>query len=170
MIQRGDKALDDEKQMEIAKEILINPVLNGLGLEKDKFIIVPGNHEVDVRKIVKATEKGLLVNSLEEINENVSDMDESYLERLDYFYQWIGNYYDDIIRKKIGYAFLQEIDGKKIGIACIDSAWRSSGKGSCEKGIVYVGKKQINDLYMCIKDADMKICLMHHPTDWLKIL
>ena len=167
LIQRGDKALDDEKQMEIAKEILINPVLNGLGLKKDKFIIVPGNHEVDVRKIVKATEKGLLVNSLEEINENVSDMNEPYLERLDYFYQWIGNYYDDIIRKKIGYAFLQEIDGKKIGIACIDSAWRSSGKGSCEKGIVYVGQKQINDLYMCIKDADMKICLMHHPTDWL---
>ena len=47
LIQRGDKALDDEKQMEIAEEILVNPVLNSLGLEKDKFIIVPGNHEVD---------------------------------------------------------------------------------------------------------------------------
>ena len=52
LIQRGDKALDDEKQMEIAEDILVNPVLNSLGLEKDKFIIVPGNHEVDVKKIV----------------------------------------------------------------------------------------------------------------------
>ena len=43
LIQRGDKALDDEKQMEIAEDILVNPVLNSLGLEKDKFIIVPGN-------------------------------------------------------------------------------------------------------------------------------
>lgn len=167
LIQRGDKALDDEKQLEIAEEILVNPLLNSLGLENNKFIIIPGNHEVDVKKIVKATEKGLLVDSLEEINDNVSDMNESYLARLDYFYQWIDNYYDDIIREKIGYAFLREINGKKIGIACIDSAWRSSGKGGCEKGIMYVGQKQINDLYKHIKDADIKICLMHHPTDWL---
>lgn len=167
LIQRGDKAIDDEKQLELAEEILVNPVLSGLGLEKDKFIMVPGNHEIDVKKIVKATEKGLLVESLEEINDNVSDMNEVYLARLDYFYQWIDNYYDDIIREKIGYAFLREIDGKKIGIACIDSAWRSSGKGGCEKGIMYVGQKQINDLYKHIKDADIKICLMHHPTDWL---
>ena len=167
LIQRGDKAIDDESQLELAEEILLNPVLNGLGLEKDKFIIVPGNHEVDVKKIVKATEKGLLVDSLEEINDNVLDMNETYLARLDYFYQWIGSYYDDVIREKIGYAFLREIDGKKIGIACIDSAWRSSGKGGCEKGIMYVGQKQINDLYKHIKDADVKMCLMHHPTDWL---
>lgn len=107
LIQRGDKALDDEKQLEIAEEILVNPLLNSLGLENNKFIIIPGNHEVDVKKIVKATEKGLLVDSLEEINDNVSDMNESYLARLDYFYQWIDNYYDDIIREKIGYAFLR---------------------------------------------------------------
>ena len=90
LIQRGDKALDDEKQLEIAEEILVNPLLNSLGLENNKFIIIPGNHEVDVKKIVKATEKGLLVDSLEEINDNVSDMNESYLARLDYFYQYIG--------------------------------------------------------------------------------
>ena len=74
LIQRGDKAIDDENQLGLAEEILINPIVNGLGLEKDKFIMVPGNHEIDVKKIVKATEKGLLVDSLEEINDNVSDM------------------------------------------------------------------------------------------------
>ena len=167
LIQRGDKAIDDESQLKMAEEILVNPILDGLGLEKNKFIMVPGNHEVDVTKIVKATEKGLLVDSLEEINDNVSDMNESYLARLDYFYQWIDNYYDDVIREKIGYVFLRKIKGKKIGIVCIDSAWRSSGKGGSEKGIMYVGQKQITDLYKHIKDADMKICLMHHPTDWL---
>lgn len=167
LIQRGDKAIVDEKQMEIAEEILIKPILNELGLKINKFIIVPGNHEVNIKKIVKATEKGLLVNSLEEINDNVSDMNEAYLARLDYFYQWIDNCYEDVIKEKIGYAFLHEIEGRKIGIACIDSAWRSSGKGECEKGIIYVGQKQINDLYKHIKDADIKICLMHHPIDWL---
>lgn len=167
LIQRGDKAIDDEKQLEIAEEILVNPIMQGLGLEKDKFIVVPGNHEVDINKIVRATEKGLVVDSLEEINDYVSHMNEAYLTRLDYFYEWVKNFYNDIIIEKIGYAFLRETDGKKIGISCIDSAWRSSGKGRCEKGILYVGQKQINDLYKHIKDADIKICLMHHPEDWL---
>ena len=167
LVQRGDKAIEDEGQLELAEEILIKPVLDSLGLENDKFIIVPGNHEIDIKKIVRATEKGLLVYSLEDINENVSDMNQTYLARLDYFYEWIGRYYNDAIREKIGYAFRREIDGKKIGIACIDSAWRSSGKGGCEKGILYVGQKQVDDLYKHIKDADIKICLMHHPIDWL---
>ncbi len=34
LIQRGDKAIDDEKQLEIAEEIFVNPIMQGLGLEK----------------------------------------------------------------------------------------------------------------------------------------
>lgn len=71
LIQRGDNALKDEKQLEIANTILIEPLLHGLNLTKDKFLLVPGNHEVDISRIVRATEKGLLVRSLEEINENI---------------------------------------------------------------------------------------------------
>ena len=167
LIQRGDKAVDDEKQWELAENIFINPILKELKVEKDNFIVVPGNHEVNIEKIIKATEKGLAVDSLEDINENVSDMNVSYLQRLDYFYQWVSNYYSDVIKEKIGYVFSRKIKDKKIGIVCVDSAWRSSGKGSCEKGKMYVGQKQIKDLYKHINDADIKICLMHHPIDWL---
>ncbi|SFR77936.1 metallophosphoesterase [Anaeromicropila populeti] len=167
LIQRGDKANKDEKQMEFANMILVQPLLDKLGVEKDRFIIVPGNHEVDTSKIVKAMEKGLLVTSLEEINENIIDMNASYLERLDYFYKELDSYYEDIIREKIGYAFVREINGKKIGIVCIDSAWRSSGRGECERGLMYVGQKQVKDLFKHIKNTDFKICMMHHPLDWL---
>ncbi|MGN6714390.1 metallophosphoesterase [Anaerocolumna jejuensis] len=167
LIQRGDKAIKDENQMQLANEILVQPLLNKLGHEKDRFIIVPGNHEVDISKIVKATEKGLLVGSLEEINENIKDMNKSYLERLEYFYTGLDSYYEDIIRDKIGYAFIREINGKKVGIVCIDSSWRSSGEGACEKGKMYVGEKQVRDLLKHIKDTDFKICMMHHPLEWL---
>ena len=167
LIQRGDKGISGENQIEIAEQILINPILEALKLSRKDFIIVPGNHEIDVSKIVRATEKGLLVESLEEINQNVVEMNDSYLERIRYFYEWNSKNYDDVIKEKIGYAFLREIYGKKIGIACIDSAWRSSGKGGIEKGLMYIGQKQIKDLYTHVKDADIKICLMHHPVDWL---
>ncbi|BCJ93597.1 hypothetical protein acsn021_11660 [Anaerocolumna cellulosilytica] len=167
LIQRGDKAIRDENQMEIANEILVQPLLDKLGYEKDRFIIVPGNHEVDTSKIVKATEKGLLVSSLEEINENIIDMNKSYLERLEYFYNGLDSYYEDIIREKIGYTFIRKIHGKQIGIVCIDSSWRSSGMGTCEKGLMYVGEKQVRDLLKHIKNTDFKICMMHHPLEWL---
>ena len=38
LIQRGDKALDDEKQMEIAEEILVNPVLNIVGYKSFSIV------------------------------------------------------------------------------------------------------------------------------------
>lgn len=167
LIQRGDKALQDEMQLQIANDILVQPLLDGLGLEKEQFIIVPGNHEVDTSKINRATEKGLLVYSLDEINENLSYMEDSYLQRLGYFYDSIYNAYEDIIKEKIGYAFVRKIGGRKIGVVCIDSSWRSSGKGGCEKGLMYVGQKQVEDLFKHIKDTNFKICMMHHPLDWL---
>ena len=154
LIQRGDNAISGENQIEIANRIFIQPLLEQLKLNKSQFIIVPGNHEVDTKKIVRATEKGLLVNSLDEINENIMEMNETYLERLDYFYEKMDSCYPDIIREKIGYAFKRVIKEKKVGIVCVDSAWRSSGKGGTEKGLMYVGQKQVKDLYEHIKDCD----------------
>lgn len=167
LIQCGEKAISGENQIKIAEEIVINPILKALGLERDRFIITPGNHEVDTTKIDGVIEKGLRVESLQQIDENISDMKEIYIQRLDYFYQWIQSYNDNIIKGKIGYAYLKKINNKNVGIVCLDTAWRSSGKGRCEKGLLYVGKKQINDLYKHIKDSDIKLCLMHHPIEWL---
>lgn len=167
LIQSGCNAVSGENQMSIANKILVQPLLSALELQKAQFIFVPGNHEVDTSKIVRATENGLQAKTLSEINENIAEMNSEYLKRLAYFYDKLNDYYDDVIRNKIGYAFKREIDKKKIGIVCIDSAWRSSGKGACEKGILYVGTKQIEDLYEQVEDCDFKICMMHHPVDWL---
>ncbi len=167
LIQSGKNATCNECQWEMANSAMIEPLLSGLNLTRENFIIVPGNHEVDTSKIVGATEKGLLVDSLEEINANIKEMHESYLERLSYFYDGIRNMYNDVITEKIGYAFNRIINGINVGIVCLDTAWRSSGRGEVEKGIMYVGEQQIRDLYKHIKSSEIKICLMHHPTDWL---
>ncbi|MDD6626887.1 MAG: metallophosphoesterase [Lachnospiraceae bacterium] len=167
LIQRGDKAIQDENQFEIARKILIEPLLDAFNLTMEQFIIIPGNHEVDISKIVKATERGLQVQSLEEINEIVGEMDNSYLIRLQYFYEEMRKLYPNILYEQLGYAFLKDVNGIKVGIACVDSAWRSSGSGDKEKGNLYVGEKQIKRLYSYIKSAEIKICMMHHPLEWL---
>ena len=52
-------------------------------------------------------------------------------------------------------------------MACINSAWRSTGIGSQEKGKMIVGEKVIRDAFETIEEKDVKICVMHHPLDWL---
>lgn len=167
LIQRGDKSFNDENQWDLAQAILVEPLLERLELTKNEYIIVPGNHEVDISKIDSIIEKGLRVNSLEEIDFNIKNMRSTYLERLKYFYDYIKNEYADVYMDKVGYAFVKNVNGISVGIACLDSSWRSSGKGDEDRGILYVGERQINDLYKHIKDADIKICLMHHTIDWL---
>ena len=167
LIQQGSKALGENGEWELAEKIFINPILNELNLTSKEFIMVPGNHEVDTTKINSVIEKGLLVNSLDEINSNIQNIDLSYLKRIYYYYEKVKEMYDDVIEGKIGYAFKREINSLSVGIVCLDTAWRSSGKGECERGILYVSENQINELYKSIKNTDVKICLMHHPVEWL---
>lgn len=167
LIQRGDKALKDEMQWELAMELLVNKLLLELDLPLDRFIIVPGNHEVDISKIFYVLEEGLQTKSLEKINMLLHNFDPSYRERLYYFYEFIRNQNSNVEISNLGYTYNKYINELNIGISCVDSAWRSSGKGSSEKGNLYLGIRELQELYTHIENSDIKICLMHHPVDWL---
>lgn len=168
LIQRGDKSIEDEKQWNLAMEVLVDPLLNALKLPLDRFIFVPGNHEVDIRKIVVALEDGLQAKSLDKIKRIMDNFDCSYKVRLEYFYDIVSEYQPDAKFGTLGYTCKKEINGIDVGIACVDSAWRSSGKGISERGNLYIGNKQLKELYDNIKDAGLKICLIHHPIDWME--
>ena len=141
LIQRGDKALGDEGQWGLAMEILVNPLLDSLNLTLDKFLFVPGNHEVDISKIVKALENGLQEKTLEKINLLMDEFDPSYKNRLDYFYDIVSENQPSAEFGILGYSCKKEINGINVGLACVDSAWRSSGKGISERGNLYIGLK-----------------------------
>jgi len=133
---------------------------------------VPGNHEVDKRKIAKRTEAGLAtISSLEEINETIFDMQDEYKSRLQYFYDYIHKkYVSDAETWNLGYSVMKNINGINVGIVGIDSAWRSTGVGWEERGKMLIGEQQIGILHNNVKDTDLKICLMHYPLDWVSDL
>ncbi len=59
-------------RLNLQKIIFIDPLLNALGLSNDRFILVPGNHEVDRKKIATATERGLAATSSpEEVEDTI---------------------------------------------------------------------------------------------------
>lgn len=172
LIGRGDKAFEDEMQIQLAEEHFIQPLLHALNLSNKEFILVPGNHEVDIRKIVKMTEVGLAaMSSLEDINDSIYNMEDEYKRRLQYFYDYMCNkYISDAKKWNLGYSLERDINGVSVGIVGIDSAWRSTGAGHIERGKMLVGEQQVGVLFENIKDTDLKICLMHHPIDWLSDL
>lgn len=166
LIQSGDNAVEGEKQWNLAMEIFIKSILTALSLENERLFIVPGNHEVQISKVDNVIENGLFTDSIEDINAYMNKFNKMYCQRLEYFYNIIRKMHPDYMYGDLGYAANIEINNFSIGISCVDSAWRSSGKGKCERGKLYVGSKQMQDLFQYIKDSDLKICLMHHPCEW----
>lgn len=169
LVSRGDQALDKENQIELAETHFIKPLLDAINIKKKNFILVPGNHEINQDKIDRVTEKGLsAINDLSEINETIEYMDDMYKNRISYFYDYIfKNYIKDAHGWNLGYSVEREVNNIKFGFVGLDSAWRSSGSGDKERGTLLIGKPQIDYHYEIIKDASIKICLMHHPLDWL---
>lgn len=169
MIQRGDNAIKGENQWELAINKLVNPILENLNLTKERFVFVPGNHEVNIDKINLVIEKGLAkIHSLQDINENIENFDQIYKDRLSYFYKKVNEQLPEAKIHNLGYSYIKKINDIEVGIACIDTAWRSSGKGAIEKGKLYIGTKQVKELYSDVYKSDIKICIMHHPLDWLE--
>ncbi|MBD5148135.1 MAG: hypothetical protein HDT19_05065, partial [Oscillibacter sp.] len=168
LIQRGDMAEKGENQWQLADDILITPLMNTLALPRDKFGLIPGNHEVDTSEILFAVEKGLKIKNLQDINNIVDNFDQSYNKRLSYFYSIVKKRLPNTRFGDLGYSYKKQINGLNVGIACVDSAWRSSGKGAVERGTLYVSIKQIQRLYREISGSDLTICMMHHPVDWLE--
>ena len=168
LIQSGAEAMEGEKQWELAREILIKPLIDKLELDEKDVLLTPGNHEVNTQKIEKMVESGLSnIHSLDAISDLMGSFNELYVQRLDYFYEYVKNCYDGIQSDGLGYALTKKIHGINVGFACVDSAWRSSGKGYVERGNLYVGVEQVKKLYSYIENTDLKVCIMHHPVDWL---
>ena len=158
LIGRGEWALENENQITLAEEHFINPLLNATGLTTEEFILIPGNHEVDKTKIAKMTENGLVaLSSLKDINETIFEMEDEYKRRLQYFYDYMyKNYVKGAETWNLGYSLIKNINGINVGIAGLDSAWRSTGAGWKERGHLLVGEHQVGVLYNIIKDADLK--------------
>lgn len=169
LISRGDRAIENEMQIKLAEEHFIQPLLNATGLTEKEFILVPGNHEVDISKIAKRTEAGLAtISSLDEVNETIFEMQPEYISRLQYFYDYMyEKYIPDAKTWNLGYSIIRNVNGISVGIVGLDSAWRSTGAGLKERGKMLVGEHQVGILHNNIKEVDLKICLMHHPLDWL---
>lgn len=169
----GDIAQAGKKgEFELAAEHLFEPLLERFGLERERLLWVPGNHDVDRTTVSKVVERGLQsTDTYHDINEILRDETERAraLRRLDAYAQFTRAYFGDAILDGQDPAYFTTrtltIKGHTIGVACLNSAWRCSSDQ--DKGRLWIGDTQLRNALEQIQDADMKLALLHHPFDWL---
>jgi len=154
-----------------ATEDLFNPLLEACQLGKDRLFIVPGNHDLDRDLIPAALSKPLTSN--EKVEPWWSE--EKKRVQLSQPFQAFNRFLTDCTGQKppeycsVG-SF--EIDGRKIKLLGINSAWMcarhkdEAGEFS-DQGYLCIGESQIYDSLENISDSDIKIAVLHHPLDWL---
>jgi predicted MPP superfamily phosphohydrolase len=171
LVKAGDKKDDFEK----AFQSFIKPLLEKTCLNEDKFFIVPGNHEIQLSQIKKLIESGLqeMLKDRDSLNEFLDgEMKNGFenIERLDHFndFKTRFNSRHTVTSNKLFSTHIIEKGNVKIGIACLNSTWRATGRGgNYDKGKLLIGERQIDDSLNDIKECKIKIALYHHSLDWL---
>ena len=144
---------------------VIKPLLDKLGLNCNKFIYVPGNHELDREKVDEDFQAGF-VNRIGSADIDKENFGKDVLtQRSNNFFNFINSLYkwdkEDVIKNTI-----ISIEGFSIGISLYNTAWCSSTYSEQDQKKIFMppilAKQKLNEL----NDCDFKIAMMHHPIDW----
>lgn len=151
-------------------EVLVNPLLAKTNLGKERIFFVPGNHDIVRNADSKAIEMGLkgLLTSEEEINKHLKNP-EGNKRVIDFKNYELGFYTDSKVEKnqtEFQSCFKTTIGEIKVGIACLNSAWRCYDSKE-DKNKILIGEKQITDSIEFLNDCQIKIALSHHHFEWL---
>ena len=145
------------------------------GLERDRLFVVPGNHDVNRKKVLQGQQRHLWemaknpVQYTREISSRFASLSAEFKEdmrRMEDYGVFVAEYLPhqhDPVRHL--YARQVTVNGIKVGIAGFNSAW--SCFNDSDKGQMWLGAEwQFNHMHGALEGADLKIGLIHHPRDW----
>jgi predicted MPP superfamily phosphohydrolase len=171
----GDLAFAGEAQeFAGAQELLLVPLEVELGLLRSQIVILPGNHDVDrsaIKRVSEAGLSGVLVDSVAVNSLLISDEErEDALARLNAWLRFHEAYYDGVAGVQaagpLGFAHLIETSKGSLGVAAMNTAWRSQGDEE-DRGRLILGEVQIDQTLAAIGESELRIAAFHHPLDWL---
>ena len=147
-------------------------------VDQRNLYLVPGNHDVNIRSISAfetswLKQKDQSLQTIENTIQTAGAEWQQLMNRLGDYKRFLEQYsYEHLLtdRERLIYADIREINGLRIGIAGLNSAWSASGTGRKETGRLWMaGRFQLETLRQQLRreHPDFSIALMHHPANWL---
>ncbi len=162
--------------LEKFKNEVIDPIVSQTGISLDRFILAPGNHDIDRNADKDYTKDGvrncIKANGANKINEYVGDLLDSKgdpSKRVGAYYEFVKCLYsgcDNIINNYLGTVFNYNIKGENIAFSVFNTVWNCCDDNDKEWGLA-IGEPQYFAFNKAIPDDAVKIAIMHHPLDWL---
>jgi predicted MPP superfamily phosphohydrolase len=162
---------------DIFNEVFIVPILEKLGITKDRFLFIPGNHDINEKEILLYEECEMLKNIT---NDNIKEYLQknktfTYSHRIRKFKEFEEKYHQDtdsyiFTNNQSTYIYKGKED-VKVGFLLVNDSWRcKSAKINKEDGTHYFGIQQLHDgLEILEKEGtELNICLLHHYVDNFK--
>jgi predicted MPP superfamily phosphohydrolase len=157
----------------LAQEILLDPLVERLGLSKERLFLAPGNHDVDRDAIRQMVELGLAngLGNPEDVDRLVGD-DTELTEATARLSAWRSfmqlNEYMGVEGHPNSLTSVTsfKVNGKTVGVVVLNSAWRCSGDE--DKGHLLIGGRLADEGLRAVSDCDVRIAVVHHPLDWLQ--
>lgn len=153
-------------------ENIIEPILNKLNLDISRFIICPGNHDINRNADKSFHQAGLKndLDSIDKINSFIHSDENEYdgIQRIREYKDFEFELYkgvDEKIHSKFKFSVKLDINDKSVGVSSLNSSWRCYDDNDFKNLIL--GENQLNDNYKFINECDIKIGLMHHQLDWI---
>jgi len=150
---------------------------SNIPLAKDHLFVVPGNHDVNRKRINSHAQAALTQwakaapDHALAINQEINDYSQEFkdaIRRLDEYAQFVREYlpHQQDAKGRHCYTNIVDINGLKVGIAGFNSAWSCAGPED-DRTVWLAAEWQFNAALKEIGHADVRIGLVHHPVDWL---
>ncbi len=135
---------------------------------KDRWFLVPGNHDVDRSRITRsqrAIQAGLTDEAI--VEETLSDSDTMRLlsTRLEAYYTFASDFLGvarTLQTDRPWRTDVREFDGTSVAILQFNSAWIAEG-GDADNANLILGEAQVREALNDTPDTFLRIALMHHP-------
>lgn len=157
------------------KEAIIGPIVELTGIPIDRFIIAPGNHDIDRDADDIYTRNGLRgqikENGIKEINNCVNNLLSTKgtpSKRVGCFYEFLEELYskcDNIRNFYLGTVFNYTLADKKVSFTAFNTVWNCCDDRDKEFGLA-IGEPQYTKCNKLTENT-VRIAVMHHPLDWL---
>lgn len=161
-----------------ASIVLFDSLSVGLGIPKENIIFCPGNHDIN-RSNIHGAMKSFFdtnINSNANLNDFYKKKDDVFMDSLkpsQNFKLFISEFHSDNRCNKLRDLYtihFRNIEDKKLGIVCINSAWISSidKSGKDDKGNLLIPLDLLKEIKQELGTVNKKIILLHHPLYFLK--